>query len=242
MSKLRHEERLARWAQQAKAGQPPVPAATVILVRDGEDGCLETLLLRRNSKLAFVGGMWVFPGGRLDPEDWEGVAPDDELGAARRGAAREALEESGLVIPAESMAAFSHWTPPPITPKRFLTWFFIAQATAGTVRIDHGEIHDHAWMRPGDALARRDAGEIELAPPTFVTLHELAETATAQAALDAVRARTPEHFTTRISVTDEGPVALWHGDAGYVASDASLAGPRHRLCMGENPWRYERGA
>ena len=57
----------------AKRQKPePVDAATVILVRDGAEG-LETLMLRRNSKLEFVGGMWVFPGGRLDPEDWEAV-------------------------------------------------------------------------------------------------------------------------------------------------------------------------
>ena len=67
-----HEHRLARWAKKGKPGEPPVPAATVILLRDGPDG-LETLMLRRNSKLAFVGGMWVFPGGRVDPEDREGL-------------------------------------------------------------------------------------------------------------------------------------------------------------------------
>ena len=39
-------------------------AATVVLLRDGAGG-LETLLLRRNSRIAF-GGMWVFPGGRVD--------------------------------------------------------------------------------------------------------------------------------------------------------------------------------
>ena len=43
--------------------QEAVLAATVILLRDGESG-LETLMLRRDSKIAF-GGMSVFPGGRL---------------------------------------------------------------------------------------------------------------------------------------------------------------------------------
>ena len=53
---------------------PAIPAATVVLLRDGADG-VETLMLRRDSKLAFAGGAWVFPGGRIDPEDYpDGVA------------------------------------------------------------------------------------------------------------------------------------------------------------------------
>lgn len=54
----------------------PLPSATVILLRDAGDS-LETLLLRRNSQLAFHGGAWVFPGGRIDPEDHTADAPDD---------------------------------------------------------------------------------------------------------------------------------------------------------------------
>ena len=108
----------------------PVDAATVILIRDSPDG-LETLMLRRNSKLEFVGGMWVFPGGRLDPEDWEGVAEGDLIGASRRACVREAKEESGLDVEESSLVVFAHWTPPAITVKRFLTWFFIAPAPEG---------------------------------------------------------------------------------------------------------------
>lgn len=56
------------------------PAATVVLLRDEPDG-LHTLLLRRNSALGFAAGAWVFPGGRVEPE--EIAAAPDELEAAR---------------------------------------------------------------------------------------------------------------------------------------------------------------
>ena len=135
-----------------------IPAATVVLVRDGGDG-LETLLLRRNSKIAF-GGMWVFPGGRIDEADRHGLAPTDELAAARRAAVRETREEAGLAITEATLVALSHWSPPAIAPKRFLTWFFLAPATSDTVTIDQGEIHEHVWLRPSEALARRNALEI----------------------------------------------------------------------------------
>src|SRR3954468_11810875 len=102
----------------------PIAAATVILARDTKRGP-EVLMLRRNSKIAF-GGMWVFPGGRVDPTDLEGVPEGDELAAARRAAVREAHEEAGLVVDEAGLVVFSHWVPPVEVPKRFSTWFFLA--------------------------------------------------------------------------------------------------------------------
>ena len=79
------ETRFERWLREGKRTEgDPIPAATVVLVRE-RDGTLETLMLRKNSKIAF-GGMWVFPGGRIDDEDRIG-APDVAT-AARRAAVR----------------------------------------------------------------------------------------------------------------------------------------------------------
>jgi 8-oxo-dGTP pyrophosphatase MutT (NUDIX family) len=226
---------------ERETGDDATLAATVILLRDGERG-LETLMLRRNSKIAF-GGMSVFPGGRIDPADWEGLAPDDELGAARRAAVREAFEECGLAVEPEAILHYSHWTPPAITPRRFITWFFAARADEGEVAIDHGEIKASAWMRPAEALQRRDEGVIELAPPTIVTLAELAVFPDVDSALAAIALRSPERFRTRIAAGEEGMIALWHGDAGYETGDPLAAGPRHRLAMPKSGvWRYERTA
>lgn len=242
MPKDDHAGTLEKWAVEGREGRPPVLAATVILLRDGGSG-LETLMLRRNSKIVF-GGMWVFPGGRLDPEDWEGVPEGDELSASRRAAVREALEECGLPVDAGEMVPFSHWTPPPVTPRRFLTWFFAARASAGEVQIDDGEIKESQWLSPEEALRRQAAREIELAPPTYVTLSELAAHESVEQALTHVAGREPERFQTRIGVLEDvGPVALWHGDAGYASSDATRTGPRHRLTMVKGgPWRYDRSS
>jgi 8-oxo-dGTP pyrophosphatase MutT (NUDIX family) len=240
VSKESHEQRLARWAKSGKPGSEPVPAATVIPIRDGPDG-LETLMLRRNSKIAF-GGMWVFPGGRVDPDDRDPDQPDDELATARRTAVREVHEEAGLEIAADVLLPYSHWTPPPIAPRRFLTWFFLAPAPGGDVVIDDGEIREHRWLRPSEALDRQRAGEIELVPPTYVTLYELSSWRSVSESLEAVRAREPEHFATRIAVEDDGPTVMWHGDAGYTSGDTDAPGPRHRLRMHASGWFYERTA
>jgi 8-oxo-dGTP pyrophosphatase MutT (NUDIX family) len=235
------QERFERWAKSADGAEPVpiVAAATVILLRDTSDG-LETLMLRRDSRLAFAGGMWVFPGGRVDADDYPAGSSDDVATASRNAAVREAAEESGLVVDGASMVPFAHWTPPPEAPKRFSTQFFVAPAPSGAVTIDDGEIRDHMWVAPAEAMRRRDALEIELAPPTWVTLHTLAAHSTVAGAIDAARATEPEHFTTKAAMTDEGLTVMWHGDAGYEDGDASREGPRHRLWMADTGWRYER--
>ena len=212
-------------------------AATAVLVRDGTSG-LEVLMVRRDSRIAFAGGHWVFPGGRVDEPDR--VADATEVEAARNAAVRETQEEAGLDLAPQSLVPFSHWTPPELAPKRYLTWFFLAEAPAARVRIDDHEIRDHAWLRPSDALAKRNAGEIELGPPTWITLEQLSPLADVGAALAWARDNEPEHFATRISIVEGGAVALYHGDAGYQESDASISGPRHRLWMVADGWRYER--
>ena len=223
----------------------PIPAATVVLVReadlgdgaahDGDRG-LETIMLHKNSKLAF-GGMWVFPGGRIDDADRDRAT--DIEGAARNAAVREAAEEAGLVVDESSLAWISHWVPPAIAPKRFATWFFVAPAPEGAVTIDGGEIHDSAWMSPADALARRDALEIELAPPTWMTLEYLRGFDELDALMADATARAPRLYETQMARGADGLMALWEGDAAYGQDDADVPGSRYRLHMLEGGWRLE---
>lgn len=221
-----------------------IPAATVLPLRDTDSG-LEVLMLRKNSEIAF-GGMWVFPGGRVDPDDDDPDLPGDELAAARRAAAREALEEADLIVEPGAMVPFSHWTPPEVSvhgPKRFATWFFACRAPvgeAGEVTIDGGEIHDDEWVRPMDMLGRRDDGEIQLAPPTFVTLNDLAGHQDVDAVLAAAAGRTPPRYLTRVGQLDGALVTMWAGDAGYDSGDAETPGPRNRVVMTDGAWVYER--
>jgi len=224
----------------------PVPAASVVLLRDGEEG-LEVLMLRRTAKASFAADAWVFPGGRIDPGDG---ADAGSMDAARQGAARETLEEAGVVVDPQALIPFSQWCPPPESPKRFLTWFFVAgSASADEVTVDGAEITEHEWVRPADAIAARDEGRITLLPPTWVTLWELGRHATVAEALAAAREASPPFFETHIAFVprDDDPekqevVSMWEGDAGYETSDPHAPGARHRLRMGAPPWRYERTA
>jgi 8-oxo-dGTP pyrophosphatase MutT (NUDIX family) len=226
---------------------PAVPAATVVLVRDTAAG-IEALLLRRNSRLAFAGGMWVFPGGRIDHDDFPpGSSRDDGsdamLVAATNAAVREAKEEADLDVAPDGLVWFAHWTPPQNAgeARRFATFFFLARAPDGMVAIDDGEIHDHEWMRPADAMRRRDEGEIELIAPTWVTLHDLAEQPDVATALAAARATAPEIYATRLASIDGGRASVWEGDVAYEDGDGRKPGFRRRLnIFTDRPWYLER--
>jgi len=207
---------------------PAVPAATVMVVRDINPG-LEVLLLKRSDVGAFA-NFWVFPGGRIDDGD-EG---HDEIERARSAAVREAMEEVGLAVDPRNTHPYSHWTPPAIQPRRFLTWFFVAHWGGDDVRIDGHEIVDYRWMRPHEAIE----AQLPMAPPTIVSLHELAEVDSFAATR---RTEYPRWVTRPTKSADGIPVLLWHGDAGYETLDPEAAGPRNRLWYPTDaPWTYER--
>lgn len=215
------------------------PAATVVLVRDG-DGEVEVLMIHRGDATAF-GGMWAFPGGVIEDADVPAGTAPDPLPAARRAAVRETREEVGLDIDESTLVYWSHWLPPADSPRRFSTWFFVAPGTErhtdGHVEIEGDEVLASEWIAPGEVLARQAAGEVLVAPPTFVTLEQLGRYGDVGSLLAAAD---PFEFATEIAFTPGGVrICLWQGDAGYGIGDPTIAGPRRRLVMDDGAgWRY----
>jgi 8-oxo-dGTP pyrophosphatase MutT (NUDIX family) len=209
-------------------------AATVVLVRDGAGG-VECLMLRKTSGQVF-GGLWVFPGGRVEDGDGAG------LDGARRAAVREAEEETGLVIAADDLVPIAHWTPPLEAPRRYATWFFLAPLPPGAadVVVDGGEIGDHVWTSPATALARHREREIEVLPPTWVTLDGLTAGGDVASLVAAARSGEIQYFFTRMATRGKTLVTLWLPDAAYETGDLDGPGPRHRLVMDPAGWTYER--
>ncbi|MGE0410180.1 MAG: NUDIX hydrolase [Amphiplicatus sp.] len=86
----------------------PVPAATILLLRDMP--AFEVLMIERHADLGFAGGALVFPGGRIDPGDhdprWARCADglDPRLAPAQIAAVREAFEETGVLLAREGAA------------------------------------------------------------------------------------------------------------------------------------------
>lgn len=153
----------------------PVPAATVVLIRETTNKTdLEVLLLRRNSKLIFHGGHWVFPGGRVDAADFDSDDQSLEYRAALRAAVRETKEEAGIDIDIDRLVHTAHWTTPPKLPRRFCTWFFLCPLFEPvSVVVDNDEILEHRWITAREAIEEAKAENWVLPRPTMVTLGDI---------------------------------------------------------------------
>lgn len=159
----------------------------MILLRRGgkhaERG-LQVLLVRRNPEARFMPGVWVFPGGAVDPGDGEGEA------AHRAAAVRELGEEAGIELPADELIAYSRWITPKVVPIRFDTRFYLALAPAHSPpRPDGSETVDAGWFEPQAALDSHHAGELPLVFPTIKHLESLVGYANAAETLEAARRR-----------------------------------------------------
>ena len=77
--------------------EPPIPAATLIVVRDRDGAAPELLMVERASGMAFAAGALVFPGGRIDEADRD-VARELGTDGAAIAAIRETIEETAIPI------------------------------------------------------------------------------------------------------------------------------------------------
>lgn len=86
----------------------PVPAATILMLRDGPGG-LEVFMVVRHHEIDFASGALVFPGGKADPQDFDaallphldGADSDVDMRAIQVSAIREAFEECGILLARE---------------------------------------------------------------------------------------------------------------------------------------------
>ncbi|RLV48256.1 NUDIX hydrolase [Nocardioides mangrovicus] len=116
-------EQAASFASGEQTPAEPRDAATVLLLRDAAgdgDAGPEAYLLRRQSSMAFAAGMYVFPGGGVDPRDfeppgWSGPSPQqwatalgtdpEHASALVCAAVRETFEESGVLLAGSAAGA-----------------------------------------------------------------------------------------------------------------------------------------
>jgi 8-oxo-dGTP pyrophosphatase MutT (NUDIX family) len=107
----------------------PKKAATVILLREIKPEGFEVFLLKRHEKSSFMGGNFVYPGGRVDREDgsleicaqckgvspekahqlFRGTLPPDESLAHWVAAIRELFEEAGVLLAYDQTGKFIHF-------------------------------------------------------------------------------------------------------------------------------------
>lgn len=210
----------------------PRPAATLMLLRDAEEG-IEVALLQRASSLGFARGMYVYPGGALDATDealgdpWLVAAiretfeecgvlladpnPERDVQQLRERDFAEALAELGAKPAVEALVPFAHWVTPEVESRRFDTRFYAAHLPSGqdltTLTSEHQAI---GWFRPEEALG------LPMLPPTAATLAEVGRFATVADALAVPREPVP--IMPR-------PIAAGDGDIDWILVNAATGDP-----------------
>jgi 8-oxo-dGTP pyrophosphatase MutT (NUDIX family) len=160
------------------------PASTVVVLRAGDP--FEILMVRRNDKVAFMAGSYVFPGGRVDDGDrpaadaqlpratFRDLSDADEA-AYRAAGVRELEEEANVRITISDLQPFAHWVTPEIETRRFDTRFFLARMPEGqTAKHDESETTAFEWLSPAEAIDRFNRRELLLPPPTYTSIRQLA--------------------------------------------------------------------
>ena len=92
----------------------------------------------------------------------------------------EIVERNDLILATDALRYFGHrLTPRKVSKKRFDTRYFLTHLSHGVEPRPHeGEVEIAQWVNPHEALARWEAGEIKMVPPTVDSLRVLAGFAT----------------------------------------------------------------
>lgn len=195
--------RVAAWAaDDAAVVAPTRPAASVLLLRDGEPRKqrFEVFVQHRHRAMAFAAGRVTFPGGRQESFDTD----------LRACAVRELAEETGVVLDEGALLDWAHWITPECDPLRYDTRFYLATLPVGQhARNTTTEAVRSQWVDPAAALAEVDAGHWSLMPPTRSLLLELVDAGS----LGEVLARAADRRVGAVlAVPRHDPVRGWVWD------------------------------
>ena len=121
------------------------------------------------------------------------IAAADLKGIEERWRAKLAKDEASIVdlveaedleIATDLMVPYAHWITPTFVPKRFDTWFFLAEAPPDQVALHDGsESVDSVWIGAQEAIDEATAGKRTLVHATQKNLELLAEGGTVAGAI-----------------------------------------------------------
>ena len=138
----------------------------------------------------------------------------------------------GLRLAADSVFMLAHWITDRDLPRRFDVPFLVARMPEGQEPVaDETEQFEPVWVKPGDALARHEAGQFFMIFPTIRTLQRLATFATTQAVFDALADEQPLWTSCPRAGTLAGKEARYmegdlpYGELALVCPDGQIVHP-----------------
>jgi 8-oxo-dGTP pyrophosphatase MutT (NUDIX family) len=136
--------------------------------------------------------------------------------AADRRSFLDLARELDVSLDLSALNVFARWITPPLTARRFDTWFYVAHVPEGQSALCDGwETVDAEWIEPLEALRLGELGERKLVFPTRMNLQLLAEAAGAADAIARAQGRKLVTVEPKLNQTPDGPVLVLPGDAGY---------------------------
>jgi len=142
---------------------------------------------------------------------------------AGRTAFLDVVKDLDAKLDLHALTVFARWITPPLTPKRFDTWFYAAHAPADQLAACDGrETVDAEWIPPSEALRLAATGERKVIFPTRMNLQLLAEATSAEDCLARARARTLVTVQPQVQTRDSGRVLVLPPDAGYGVVEEPL--------------------
>ncbi len=148
-------------------------------VREAFEEC-GVLLARKRGQRALIGAADL----KGIEERWRVKLAKDEASIV------DMVEAEDLEIATELMTPYAHWITPTFVPKRFDTWFFLAEAPEDQIALHDGsESTDSVWIGPQEAIEEAKAGKRTLVHATTKNLELLAEGKTVAGAISAASAR-----------------------------------------------------
>ncbi|MEU6573402.1 NUDIX hydrolase [Streptomyces sp. NPDC046805] len=161
--------------------------------------------------------------GDTTGEDWEA---DRAALVARDLSFAEFLDRRGLVLRSDLLGAWTRWITPEFEARRYDTWFFVAALPEGQrTRNASTEADRTVWIRPEEAAASYDKGELLMMPPTIATLRQLSEYTTAAETLAAAPTRDMTPVLARARLVDGDIVLSWPGHDEFTKRVRTSGGP-----------------
>ncbi|MFE1902702.1 NUDIX hydrolase [Streptomyces gardneri] len=152
--------------------------------------------------------------GDTTGEDWE---RDREALVTRELHFADFLDRRGLVLRSDLLGAWARWITPEFEQRRFDTWFFVAALPAGQRTRDvSGEADRTVWIRPAEAAAGYDRGELMMMPPTISTLRAMEPYGTAAEALEAAGEQDLAPVLAQARLEGDELVLSWPGHEEFT--------------------------
>ncbi|WP_422003291.1 NUDIX hydrolase [Reyranella sp.] len=143
-------------------------------------------------------------------ERWRAKLAKDEASIV------DLVEAEDLEIATDLMVPYAHWITPTFAPRRFDTWFFVAEAPEDQMALHDGsESVDSVWIGAQAAIDEAAAGKRTLVHATLKNLELLAEGGTVTGAIAAARARKVVTVQPWVETRDGKRFLHIPPDAGY---------------------------